>query len=141
VTLPSLTGTFRSARNSTRLPATSRSSSVRNRGIGATFPPEASELYCKPAPALYLHRVMPDAFDKLAFETAQMARIGWFFGQKLLAARLAQPTPLPEKLRGRKTPNRQQLLRDLWRLIEQDWQNIATGVYAPASLFEERDWR
>jgi ubiquinone/menaquinone biosynthesis C-methylase UbiE len=74
---------------------------------------------------------MPDAFDKLAFETAQMARIGWFFGQKLLAARLAKPTPVPEKLRGRKTPDRQQLLRDLWRLIEQDWQNIATGVYAP----------
>jgi ubiquinone/menaquinone biosynthesis C-methylase UbiE len=73
---------------------------------------------------------MPDAFDKLAFETAQMARIGWFFGQKLLAARLAKPTPAPEKLRGRKTPDRQRLLRDLWRLIEQDWQNIATGVYA-----------
>jgi ubiquinone/menaquinone biosynthesis C-methylase UbiE len=73
---------------------------------------------------------MPDAFDKLAFETAQMARIGWFFGQKLLAARLAKPTPVPEKLRGRKTPDRQRLLRDLWRLIEQDWQNIANGVYA-----------
>jgi ubiquinone/menaquinone biosynthesis C-methylase UbiE len=79
---------------------------------------------------------MPDAFDKLAFETAQMARIGWFFGQKLLAARLAKPTPVPEKLRGRKTPDRQQLLRDLWQLIEQDWQNIANGVYAPPE-----DWR
>jgi ubiquinone/menaquinone biosynthesis C-methylase UbiE len=79
---------------------------------------------------------MPDAFDKLAFETAQMARIGWFFGQKLLAARLAKPTLVPEKLRGRKTPDRQQLLRDLWQLIEQDWQNIANGVYAPPE-----DWR
>jgi ubiquinone/menaquinone biosynthesis C-methylase UbiE len=79
---------------------------------------------------------MPDAFDKLAFETAQMARIGWFFGQKLLAARLAKPTPVPEKLRGRKTPDRQQLLRDLWQLIEQDWQNIANGVYALPE-----DWR
>jgi ubiquinone/menaquinone biosynthesis C-methylase UbiE len=79
---------------------------------------------------------MPDAFDKLAFETAQMARIGWFFGQKLLAARLAKPTPVPEKLRGRKTPDRQQLLRDLWQLIEQDWRNIANGVYAPPE-----DWR
>ncbi|MBV8492798.1 MAG: class I SAM-dependent methyltransferase [Alphaproteobacteria bacterium] len=79
---------------------------------------------------------MPDAFDKLAFETAQMARIGWFFGQKLLAARLAKPTPVPAKLRGRKTPDRQRLLRDLWRLIEQDWQNIANGVYAAPE-----DWR
>jgi len=56
---------------------------------------------------------MPDAFDKLAFETAQMARIGWFFGQKLLAARLAKPVPVPEKLRGRKTPDRRRLLADL----------------------------
>jgi ubiquinone/menaquinone biosynthesis C-methylase UbiE len=79
---------------------------------------------------------MPDAFDKLAFETAQMARIGWFFGQKLLAARLAKPVPVPEKLRGRKTPDRQQLLRDLWRLIERDWRNIANGIYAAPE-----DWR
>jgi SAM-dependent methyltransferase len=79
---------------------------------------------------------MADAFDKLAFETAQMARIGWFFGQKLLAARLAKPVPVPDKLRGRKTPDRQRLLRDLWRLIEQDWQNIADGVYAAPE-----DWR
>jgi ubiquinone/menaquinone biosynthesis C-methylase UbiE len=79
---------------------------------------------------------MPDAFDKLAFETVQMARIGWFFGQKLLAARLAKPRPMPEKLRGRRTPDRRRLLSDLWRLIEQDWRNIANGVYAPPE-----DWR
>jgi ubiquinone/menaquinone biosynthesis C-methylase UbiE len=84
---------------------------------------------------------MPDAFDKLAFETAQMVRISWFFGQKLLAARLAKPVPVPEKLRGRKTPDRRRLLGDLWRLIEQDWQNIANGIYAAPSLFEDRDWR
>ena len=79
---------------------------------------------------------MPDAFDKLAFETAQMARIGWFFGQKLLAARFAKPVPVPEKLRRRKTPDRQRLIRDLWQLIERDWQNIADGIYAPPE-----DWR
>jgi ubiquinone/menaquinone biosynthesis C-methylase UbiE len=79
---------------------------------------------------------MPDAFDKLAFEAAQMARIGWFFGQKLLAARLAKPVPLPEELRGRQTPDRQRLLRDLWRLIEQDWRNIENGIYAAPE-----DWR
>ena len=56
--------------------------------------------------------------------------------QKLLAARLARPVPVPQELRGRKTPDRQQLLRDLWRLIEQDWQNIAGGVYAAPE-----DWR
>jgi ubiquinone/menaquinone biosynthesis C-methylase UbiE len=79
---------------------------------------------------------MATAFDKLAFETAQAARIGWFFGQKLLAARLAKPVPVPETLRGRQTPDRQRLVRDLWRLIEQDWQNIAAGLYAAPE-----DWR
>src|SRR5437660_2353636 len=79
---------------------------------------------------------MTTAFDKLAFETAQAARVGWFFGQKLLAARLAKPVPVPEKLRGRKMPDRQRLVRDLWRLIEQDWRNIANGVYAAPE-----DWR
>ena len=79
---------------------------------------------------------MATAFDKLVFETAQAARVGWFFGQKLLAARMAKPVPVPEKLRGRKMPDRQRLVRDLWRLIEQDWWNIANGVYAAPE-----DWR
>src|SRR5204863_8206515 len=74
---------------------------------------------------------MPTAFDKLAFETAQMARIGWYFGQKLLAARLAKPVKLPPELHGRKMPDRRRLIADLWQLVEQDWRNIAAGVYAP----------
>jgi ubiquinone/menaquinone biosynthesis C-methylase UbiE len=73
---------------------------------------------------------MANNFDKLAFETAQAARIGWFFGQKLLAARLARPVPAPPELRGRKMPDRQRLVADLWRLVEQDWRNIEAGLYA-----------
>src|SRR5437763_2681548 len=72
---------------------------------------------------------MPNAFDKLAFEAAQAVRIGWFFGQKLLAARLAKPVPAPPELRDRKMPDRQRLIADLWRLIEQDWANIEAGLY------------
>src|SRR5690242_8146796 len=79
---------------------------------------------------------MATALDKLAFETAQAARIGWFFGQKLLAARLARPAPAPPELRGRKMPSRERLLADLWRLVEQDWRNIEAGVYAAPE-----DWR
>jgi len=74
---------------------------------------------------------MPTAVDKLAFETAQMARIGWFFGQKLLAARLARPVPAPPELRGRTMPDRRRLLADLWQLVERDWRNIEAGLYAP----------
>ncbi len=78
----------------------------------------------------------PIAFDRLAFEAAQIARIGWFFGQKLLAARLAKPVPAPPELRGRAMPDRQRLIADLWRLIEQDWRNIEAGIYTAPE-----DWR
>src|SRR5579872_3412731 len=74
--------------------------------------------------------MMPTAFDKFAFETAQRARIGWFFGQKLLAARLAKPVKMPLELRDARMPDRKRLIADLWRLIERDWQNIAAGLYA-----------
>ena len=79
---------------------------------------------------------MVTPFDKLAFETAQAARLVWFFGHKALAARLTRPVPTPPKLRGRSMPDRQRLLADLWRLVEQDWHNIEAGLYAPPE-----DWR
>jgi len=91
---------------------------------------------CKPGAVTYFHRVMATAFDKLAFEAAQAARIGWFFGQKVLAARLAKPVPAPAELRARKTPDRQRLIADLWGLIERDWRNIEAGIYAMPE-----DWR
>jgi ubiquinone/menaquinone biosynthesis C-methylase UbiE len=72
---------------------------------------------------------MPFALDKLAFDAAQVARVSWFFGQKLLAARVSRPVPLPEPLRGRPMPDRQRILSDLWSLIEQDWRNIEAGYY------------
>jgi ubiquinone/menaquinone biosynthesis C-methylase UbiE len=77
---------------------------------------------------------MPSHFDKLAFDVAQTARVGWFFSQKLLAARMSRPVPLRDPLRHRPMPNRQRILRDLRALIEQDWCNIEAGYYAtPAS--------
>lgn len=79
---------------------------------------------------------MTNAFEKLAFEAAQVARIGWFFGHKALAARLTRPVPAPPELRGRAMPDRQRLLADLWRLVEQDWRNIEAGIYAAPE-----DWR
>lgn len=73
---------------------------------------------------------MPTALDKLAFDAVQAARISWYFGQKLLAARLTRPLPLPEELRGRRMPDRQRILADLRALFAQDWRNIAAGYYA-----------
>jgi ubiquinone/menaquinone biosynthesis C-methylase UbiE len=74
---------------------------------------------------------MPTALDKLAFDATQAARVAWFFGQKLLAARISRPIPLPEPLRGRPMPDRRRILADLQALIDQDWRNIEAGYYAP----------
>jgi len=74
---------------------------------------------------------MPSALDKLAFNAEQAARVSWFFGQKLVAARVSRPVPLPEPLRGRAMPDKRRIVRDLWGLIEQDWRNIEAGYYLP----------
>jgi ubiquinone/menaquinone biosynthesis C-methylase UbiE len=73
---------------------------------------------------------MANAFDKLIYDAAQAARVSWFFGQKLLAARLSKPLPLPETLKGRAMPDRRRILGDLRKLLEQDWRNIEAGLYA-----------
>jgi ubiquinone/menaquinone biosynthesis C-methylase UbiE len=73
---------------------------------------------------------MATALDKLVYDTAQAARVSWFFGQKLLAARLTKPLKLPERLKGRAIPDRSRILGDLRALLEQDWRNVAAGIYA-----------
>ena len=76
---------------------------------------------------------MVSALEKFAFNAAQATRVSWFFGQKLLAARMSRPLPLPEALRGRAMPDTRRILADLRALIEQDWRNIEAGYYAPPS--------
>jgi ubiquinone/menaquinone biosynthesis C-methylase UbiE len=78
----------------------------------------------------YFVAIVPSRVDKLSFDAAQTARVFWYFGQKLLAARLSHPQPLPESLRDRPMPDRQRILGDLWALFEQDWRNIEAGYYA-----------
>jgi ubiquinone/menaquinone biosynthesis C-methylase UbiE len=79
---------------------------------------------------------MATALDKLLYDTAQAARVSWFFGQKMLAARLSKPMPLPDSLKGRPMPDRRRILADLRKLLEQDWRNIKAGLYAAPE-----DWR
>jgi ubiquinone/menaquinone biosynthesis C-methylase UbiE len=73
---------------------------------------------------------MATALDKFRYDAAQAARVSWFFGQKLLAARLAKPMPLPEEFKNRPMPDRQRILGDLRKLLAQDWRNIEAGLYA-----------
>ncbi|HXP02843.1 MAG TPA: class I SAM-dependent methyltransferase [Stellaceae bacterium] len=79
---------------------------------------------------------MATALDKLLYDTAQAARVSWFFGQKLLAARLTKPMKLPERLKGRAMPDRRRILGDLRKLLEQDWRNIQARIYTAPE-----DWR
>jgi ubiquinone/menaquinone biosynthesis C-methylase UbiE len=72
---------------------------------------------------------MPTALEKLSFNAAQTARIGWYFGQKLLAARMGRPVEPPAPRRRQSTPGWQRILADLRALIEQDWRNIEAGFY------------
>ncbi|HEV2097506.1 MAG TPA: methyltransferase domain-containing protein [Stellaceae bacterium] len=74
---------------------------------------------------------MPTPLDKFAFDASQAARVSWYFGQKLLAARRSRPVPLPESLHGRPIPDRRRILADLGALLEQDWRNVEAGYYAP----------
>jgi ubiquinone/menaquinone biosynthesis C-methylase UbiE len=78
---------------------------------------------------------MTTTLGKIAFEASQTARVGWFFGQKLVAARMSRPMPMPPRLRqrfhARTMPDRRRILADLKALFEQDWRNIASGYYAP----------
>jgi len=90
-----------------------------------------SDPLAKPRLSVNSSFVMISPLERMAFSTTQTARIGWFFGQKLLAARMGRPVRLPEALRGRPMPDRQRLLADLRSLLEQDWRNIESGYYAP----------
>ena len=74
---------------------------------------------------------MLSAFDKFAFNATQAARISWFFGQKLLAARMGRSVPVPDRLKHCPTPDRRRILADLRALLAQDWRNIEAGYYAP----------
>jgi ubiquinone/menaquinone biosynthesis C-methylase UbiE len=74
--------------------------------------------------------IMVTALDKLVYDAAQAARVSWFFGQKLLAARFSKPMPLPDEFKNRPMPDRRRILADLRKLLEQDWRNIAAGIYA-----------
>jgi ubiquinone/menaquinone biosynthesis C-methylase UbiE len=80
--------------------------------------------------------LMASNIETLAFGAFQQVRTSWFFGQKLLAARLGRPVRLPAALRDLPMPGRDRILADLRLLFEQDRRNVEAGRYAaPAGDF------
>ncbi len=81
---------------------------------------------------------------RLAYGAAQSLRVSWYYGQKLAAAARAAPAPAPPTDGRADLPDRAQILRDLRRLLERDWRNIAAGNYRlPADLVPNplAEWR
>src|SRR5919197_1072410 len=70
--------------------------------------------------------------ERLAYGAAQGARISWYFGQKLLAARRSEPAPpalRPPAERRARMPDTARILRDLGALLARDLANIEAGYY------------
>ncbi|HWK46143.1 MAG TPA: methyltransferase domain-containing protein [Stellaceae bacterium] len=79
---------------------------------------------------------MISSLDRFVYRASQGARFSWFFGQKLLAARLTDKTPTPPEIKAR-MPSTRRLLADLRALLRRDLDNIAAGLYRlPAVLGE-----
>jgi len=67
--------------------------------------------------------------ERLAYGVSQGLRVSWYFGQKVVAARLGDRVPARPELRGR-LPDTDRILGDLRELLAQDLRNIEAGLYA-----------
>ena len=65
---------------------------------------------------------------RTAYALGQGARLGLFWGQYLLSARLTTPVKAPQPIEG-PFPDRQRLLKDLRALLARDLANIDAGHY------------
>jgi len=72
---------------------------------------------------------MATATQRLAYAASQTARIGWFFGQYALAARITGPAVPAEERPAGPYPSTTEILADLRVLLERDWRNIEAGLY------------
>ncbi|MEQ8965525.1 MAG: class I SAM-dependent methyltransferase [Azospirillaceae bacterium] len=78
---------------------------------------------------------MTTPLDRLSYTVGTTARVGWYFGQYMLAARLSRGSFPAPKVKAR-TPDRQELLAELYALFRRDWSNIERGLYRrPHDLF------
>jgi ubiquinone/menaquinone biosynthesis C-methylase UbiE len=75
---------------------------------------------------------MANAFERLSYGISQSARVAWFFGHYLAAARAGKKSPKPARSApAARGPDSNTFYRALYALFEADWRNIEKGVYAP----------
>jgi len=78
---------------------------------------------------------MTTPIDRLSYAVGTTARVGWYFGQYVLATRMSRDSFPAPKVEAR-TPDRQELLAELYALFRRDWANIEKGYYRrPHDLF------
>ena len=79
---------------------------------------------------------MSGPLTRAAYTLGQSARVGLFWGQYLLSARLTTPVKAPKPIEG-PFPDQQRILRDLRTLMARDLANIEAGLYRlPHDLVE-----
>ena len=66
--------------------------------------------------------------ERVAYAAAQTARIGWYFGQSLLSARLSRGT-VPKRESAGPATRTEYVLAGLRWLMQRDWRNIEAGYY------------
>jgi ubiquinone/menaquinone biosynthesis C-methylase UbiE len=71
---------------------------------------------------------MAGPFARAAYALGQGARVGLFWGQYWLSARLTTPVKAPRPIEG-PMPDSARILADLRRLMAGDWRNIEAGYY------------
>ncbi|RDD61152.1 class I SAM-dependent methyltransferase [Ferruginivarius sediminum] len=78
---------------------------------------------------------MANPLTRSAYMLGQAARIGAYFGQYWLSARVTRPVKPPRPI-ARSTPKTGQILADLRKLLRRDWENVEAGHYrVPHDLF------
>ncbi|MCB9959470.1 MAG: class I SAM-dependent methyltransferase [Rhodospirillaceae bacterium] len=66
--------------------------------------------------------------ERAAYVLSQAGRVGWYYGQYMVSARLSRAS-LPPPAVSRPGPGRTVLLREIARLMRRDLRNVADGVY------------
>jgi ubiquinone/menaquinone biosynthesis C-methylase UbiE len=74
---------------------------------------------------------------RAAYALGQTARVGVYFGQYALSARLTTPIK-PKRPIEDPVPGQEEILTDLRELMQRDWENIEAGIYRmPHDLLDE----
>mgnify|MGYP006278970265 FL=1 len=71
---------------------------------------------------------MANAFARAAFAASQTARVGWYFGQYLYAARISPSYTVPP-VQGGPVPGVADILRDIRAIFARDLRNVEAGLY------------